>query len=134
VSPTGWLLDGASVVDPAGGAPVSPLAGRRPDDGGPFALLLKPHTIDAVQMQLLVADRPLLVELLATIDDDADIATIGAQLGAAAAHVGRRVVYSPLVEATSAVPVPMSTPVPSSTSTHGTAPYLAAAHRFEARF
>jgi hypothetical protein len=109
VDDRGRLVDGAAVVGP-GGTLGSPLRGLAPADPGPFALALKPQTVDGVQPQLMVARTDALRDVLATVPAIDSLRDAGASLGAACAQQGRRVVYTPLLEAASVTAV--GAPVP----------------------
>ena len=61
----GALSGGADVADPVDPAStISPIAGRRLDDPGPYALALKPHSIDAIDWGCVIGRREALVSLL----------------------------------------------------------------------
>jgi hypothetical protein len=93
VGPTGRIVAGGEVPDPQTGAPVAPLHGRPLADPGPYAFFLKPHEVSALTTRLFVADRSAVLDAL-----DAG-ATDGAALAGALARAGRRLAYTPLLEA-----------------------------------
>ena len=70
VDDRGVLSGGADLFDPVGTPSiVSPLAGHTPNDPGPYALALKPHSIDVIDLGSVVARRDALITLLASSDD-----------------------------------------------------------------
>jgi len=65
IDESGTVCGGADVVDPGNPAStMSPIAGRRLDDPGPYALALKPHSIDAIDWGSVIARRDALIGLL----------------------------------------------------------------------
>ncbi|MBI2311650.1 MAG: glycosyltransferase [Betaproteobacteria bacterium] len=99
----GRLADGSGKIREGGivfgddGVPVDPFRGRRLDDGGAFALALKPHTVSAPGLDLMVADREFLVAALAALPENASLGAAALWLGGAALDHGRRVAFSPLI-------------------------------------
>jgi glycosyltransferase involved in cell wall biosynthesis len=129
VDTMGTIVDGAGVALPGGGW-ASPLAGRSVDDAGPFALAVKPHTIDVVETQLLVADRAALLDALATLPAATPWLDAGAELGRALAARSRRVVFCPTLEATTVAPVTPNGDAPAATTRHGLAGFVEALTSF----
>jgi hypothetical protein len=125
IDPVGTIVDGAGVAV-GGERRASPLTGRSVDDPGPFALALKPHTIDVVQTQLLVADRVALLDALADLPSDARFVGAGTALGRALGARSRRVVFTPMLEATTVAPVPAAAHGPPPAARHGLAGFLEA--------
>ncbi len=100
VSIDGLLKSGADVCDNTERTGVlHPLAGRPITDPGPYALALKPHSVDVVDARNTVFDRSMLIEALKTLPQDLTIGTCGAHLGHSIESLGRRVVYTPLMTA-----------------------------------
>jgi len=77
--------------------PVFLDAGRAATDAGPYALLLKAHTVGMVHTDFFVAAGDFLRR--ASMPAAASLAAAGMWLGASAAASGRRVAYSPLTAA-----------------------------------
>jgi len=73
--------------------------GRRFDEPGPFAMWLKPRTVDAVDPKFFVARTEFLQRMLGKIGDDLPLTQFGRELGEIAAHEGLRVATSPLIVA-----------------------------------
>lgn len=89
---TGYLFDETGIAG-------CPDAGRPLADPGYFAQAWKPHTVDALSLSHTIVRRSFIESALENCPDDVDLGLFGFWLGAAAAIDGRRVVYSPYVEA-----------------------------------
>jgi O-antigen biosynthesis protein len=100
----GRLINEAGAVVDAGlgrrGHQVLPLyRGLRRDDAGPFALALKAQTIHAPTEGFFVVDRSFLRSAVDSVLRDGFHEPFAATLGTVARRAGRRVVFSPLLEA-----------------------------------
>ena len=85
-----------------GGGCGCPDRGRAADDPGYFAQMWKPHSVSAVSPQFAVVDPAFLLTALDALRPHrATIAHAGAWLGACARRAGRRVIYSPFIDAVS---------------------------------
>ena len=73
--------------------------GLRRTDGGPFALALKAQTVHAPAEGFFVGQRAFLRTAVESVLQDGFNASLAATLGAVARTAGRRVIYSPLLEA-----------------------------------
>lgn len=100
----GRIMDGAHLVQEAGavgtadGRPHAVFAGLHANHPGPFALALKPQTLDQPSLDAFFVRREF---LLRSVTGNADIATAGAIAAAVGQHAmasGSRVAMSPLVE------------------------------------
>ena len=124
VDPAGRIVAGGEVPDPAGGGLLAPLNDRPLADPGPYAFALKPHKVWAVTTRFFVADR---LAVLAALEAGA---TDGASLAARLAEAGRRVVYTPLLEARIGIPDPPADAVTDPGSVLGLAGFEAGRHQF----
>ena len=100
----GRLVDDDGVVVDAGlgrrGHQVLPVyRGLRRNDPGAFALALKAQTIHAPAEGFFVGHRAFLQSAVESVVRDGFSAPFAATIGALASTAGRRVVYSPLLEA-----------------------------------
>ncbi|MFQ5851459.1 MAG: glycosyltransferase [Candidatus Binatia bacterium] len=78
---------------------VCPEKHRTAGDPGHFALALKPHTVNGASLDFLVADREFLTSALNSLPVSATLACLPMWLGGAALKNGRRVAFSPLINA-----------------------------------
>ncbi len=78
-----------------------PDAGRAINDPGYFGQMWKPRSVAAVSCRHCVIERQFLNQCLAAMPNDIRIPLLGPWLGALAAKHGRRVIYTPFVEAVS---------------------------------
>ena len=100
LAPNGSIILGADLGDScADGAVFHPIAGRQAGDPGPYALALKPHSIDVFDPRLALVDRRLLLGALRSIDSVMSIESSGTALGTSLRDGGARIVYSPLLMA-----------------------------------
>ena len=98
VSSDGIVRTGAELADDSEPAGVlHPLAGRKLTDPGPYALALKPHSIDLVDTFNAVVDSKRFMAALRAVPQDLPIVASGLKLGRSMASCGSRVVYTPLI-------------------------------------
>ncbi len=76
-----------------------PERGRGETDPGYFALALKQRSVSAVHPSFFVAETDFLIDALRSLPATASFCFLGAWLGAYALEQGRRVAFSPLVQA-----------------------------------
>lgn len=92
----GVVVQGAAVLG-ADGLPMFLDTGEPASDAGPYALLLKAHTVGMVHCDFFFAAGPFLRQ--AALPHAASLAALGLWLGASAARARQRVAYSPLTAA-----------------------------------
>ena len=132
VNPDGVVVLGAGVVDPQGSSSVVyPMAGAAMGDPGPYALALKPHTIDLLDFRCTVAHRTRLLSALDLVTGSTCIELSGLIVSAALGELGWRTAYSPLMCSVidRVEPEPLSDGTPRS-SARGLAPIISARSRF----
>ena len=96
----GRIVAGAAVEDPDTRTGLrEPLTGSTLQDPGPYALALKPHTIDLIDFRCVVAHRERLLEALDELPASVPIDRSGLLATRKLRSKGWRVVYSPLLEA-----------------------------------
>lgn len=95
------IVECCAIAAPAaGGAPQVPWLGLKRDDPGPFAMALKPQSAASVPNGFFIAEVAFLREALRRIaPTETPAGALGGVLGDDARQLGRRVAYSPLVEA-----------------------------------
>lgn len=76
-----------------------PDTGRAVNDSGYFVQMWKPRSVAAVSSRHCIVDRQFLSECLASMPNDIRVPLLGPWLGALAAKSGRRVIYTPFIEA-----------------------------------
>jgi O-antigen biosynthesis protein len=131
LAPDGSIVRGAEIADP--GSPdgvFRPLAGWLASDPGPYALALKPHSIDVFEPRFALADRQQLLHALRRTDPATRISDSGPVLGRLLFEAGRRVVYSPLLTALTTSVVRPPTLEPANPSMVGLGPLSISRRRF----
>ena len=99
------ILDGSGIVLSGGqvfgfgGIAGSPDAGRADTEPGPYGIALKPRCVSAPHPWFFVARRTNLVEALRAMPIQANWAALGTWLGGMFAETGRRVAFSPNLNA-----------------------------------
>ena len=98
----GRLLVGNIIVDGGGvfgerGLPVCLDKGLSADAIGPFALSLKPHTVNAVPLDFFVARHEFLTSAINSLPDAASISCLSMWLGGVAVEQKSRVAFTPLI-------------------------------------
>jgi O-antigen biosynthesis protein len=132
VADDGQVASGAEFEDPGARAGFrAPMSGRSVKDPGPYAIALKPHTIDMVDVRCLIAERGRLLQALGELPSSISIDRSGLLLARSLGSVGWRVMYSPLVIAATAEMTPQVKPAePVARPGRGLGPMLAATRRF----
>jgi O-antigen biosynthesis protein len=132
VAADGLIASGAGIDDPDSRLGIlEPLAGRALQDPGPYALALKPHTIDFVDIRCTVADRSRLLQALDELPASTPIDGSGLLIARSLRSHGWRVVYTPLLSTLSAVaPQHVAAVQPAARAGRGLGPILAGARRF----
>jgi hypothetical protein len=82
-----------------GGTAGTPDRGLGERDGGPWSIALKQRSVSAPHRSLFVAEQAFLAAALASLPAEATLELLGAWVGAEAAARGRRVAFTPLVQA-----------------------------------
>ncbi len=98
IDTSGRVLRGA-LVSTESGQLCDTIAGRAMSDPCAGSLGLKPHCVDGVSPDLLIARRTFLVDALKAAPANLATRSLGAWLGSFAAGTGRLVVYEPLLRA-----------------------------------
>ncbi len=93
------IISEAGYVFGYGGGIGCPDAGRAVRDPGYFAQMWKPRSVAAVSARHCVVERTFLTHCLSSMPADVSVSLLGPWLGARAARAGKRVIYSPYVEA-----------------------------------